>query len=192
MTRVVLIGDSIRMGYEPVVGRALSGRAEVWGPAENGRDTPNVLAHLDDWVISRRPDVVHVNAGLHDIKRPRDGSGVVVPVERYRENLDLIFRRLAEETGATLVWATTTPVNEEWHHERKGFDRRERDVEEYNRVSLELARAHGLAVNDLFALVTEAGRDGLLVPDGAHFNEEGCRLLGTAVAKAAMDTVRSA
>ena len=47
---IVLIGDSIRMGYQDHVASELAGRAEVWVPEENGGDSRNVLAHLDQWV----------------------------------------------------------------------------------------------------------------------------------------------
>lgn len=40
---IVLIGDSIRMGYEPVVRAALAGRATVWGPETNGGHTVNAF-----------------------------------------------------------------------------------------------------------------------------------------------------
>ncbi|HEY66459.1 MAG TPA: hypothetical protein G4O02_18060 [Caldilineae bacterium] len=43
---VVLIGDSIRMGYEPFVWEMLQGVADVWGPEENGGTSQNVLDHL--------------------------------------------------------------------------------------------------------------------------------------------------
>ena len=36
MKAVILIGDSIRMGYQETVREQLGGRAGVWGPAENG------------------------------------------------------------------------------------------------------------------------------------------------------------
>ena len=69
LSLVVLIGDSIRMGYQDHVVSQLAGRAEVWAPEENGGDSRNVLAHLDQWVFVRQPDLVHVNCGLHDLKR---------------------------------------------------------------------------------------------------------------------------
>ena len=37
MKQVLLLGDSIRMLYQPVVGEKLSDIAEVSGPEENGR-----------------------------------------------------------------------------------------------------------------------------------------------------------
>ena len=182
MKQVVLIGDSIRMGYQPVVVAALRGVAEVWGPKANGGDSSNVLAHLDEWAIERKPDIVHANAGLHDIKRPFGAKQNQVPIERYRENLEAVFRRVTEETEAILIWAKTTPVNERWHHQRKGFDRFEADVEAYNGVALDLARAMGVPLDDLTRAALEAGRDTVLNEDGVHFTPRGYNLLGKAVA----------
>src|SRR5262245_50346095 len=69
--KVVLIGDSIRIGYAPRVVERLAGKAAVVSLPDNGGDSGNVLAHLDDWVIREQPDVVHLNCGLHDLKRSR-------------------------------------------------------------------------------------------------------------------------
>ena len=77
----------------------------------------------------------------------------------------------------------TTPVNEIWHHERKGFDRLEADVAAYNAVALKVADDFAIPVNDLFGIITGAGRDSCLTPDGVHFTPEGCALLGKAVAE---------
>jgi len=182
MKQVVLIGDSIRMGYQPVAEAGLRGLAAVWGPRDNGGDSGNVLAHLDEWVVSRQPDIVHLNAGLHDIKRPFGARRNQVPIDQYRANLEAIFRRIGEETEAVLIWAKTTPVNQAWHHERKGFDRFEADVEAYNGVAVGLARAMAVPVNDLPRAVLDAGRDTVLAPDGVHFTPRGYNLLGKAVA----------
>ena len=82
----------------------------------------------------------------------------------------------------TVVWASTTPVNQEWHHKNKQFDRFETDVAAYNTVAADIARELGIIINDLFAAVTCAGRDDLLLPDGVHFKPEGYALLGKRVA----------
>src|SRR5271167_2117354 len=71
LPRVVLVGDSIRLGYAPRVAQRLSGKAVVISPAENGGDSANVLAHLDEWVLRQKPNVVHLNCGLHDLKRSK-------------------------------------------------------------------------------------------------------------------------
>ena len=67
--KVILIGDSIRMGYQEVVWHELSDIADVWAPMENGGNSENVLNHMETWVLSRTPDIVHLNCGLHDIKK---------------------------------------------------------------------------------------------------------------------------
>ena len=48
MKRIVLIGDSIRMGYQEKVHEQLADWADVWAPEENGGDSEKVLAHLDE------------------------------------------------------------------------------------------------------------------------------------------------
>lgn len=184
MARVILIGDSIRMGYESVVRRELGGLAEVWAPEENGGNSRNVLAHLDEWALARSPDVVHINCGLHDLRREFGSPAHAVPLDEYEANLREILGRLQRETRAILIWATTTPVNEAWHHARKEFDRFEADVRAYNEAAARVTQALGIAADDLYGVVTGAGRDNLLLPDGVHFSTEGYEVLGQAVARA--------
>jgi lysophospholipase L1-like esterase len=178
---VVLIGDSIRMGYQPVVQRALPGQTDVWAPTENGGTSANVLAHLDEWVLYRDPDVVHLNCGLHDLKTEFGASTTAVPLDAYGTNLEAIFSQITKRTSAKMIWASTTPVNERWHHEIKTFDRFEADVLAYNQRAVEIATRFGVTVNDLYRLVMDAGRDAYLAQDGVHFTPEGYTLLGTAV-----------
>ena len=68
LPKVVLVGDSIRMGYAPLVAKRLDGKAIVVSAKPNGEDSSNVLRNLDEWVIKEHPDIVHINAGLHDLK----------------------------------------------------------------------------------------------------------------------------
>jgi lysophospholipase L1-like esterase len=184
MQTVILVGDSIRMGYQTVARIDLHGAAELWAPEQNGGTSTSVLHHLYEWVISRTPDVVHINAGLHDIKRPFGSTQWAVPLPRYQHNVETILRRLIEETDATVIWAMTTPVNHDWHHVVKGFDRFEADVVTCNRAAAEVAAELGVRTNDLFSAVMDAGRDRLLREDGVHFTDEGSELLGHRVAGA--------
>jgi lysophospholipase L1-like esterase len=184
VNKVILIGDSIRMGYQEIVQQELANEADVWAPTENGGTSQNVLAHLDEWVLARDPDIVHLNCGLHDLRRAFGETTPSVPIAEYRANLEEIFRRILGHTSARLIWATTTPVNEEWHHARKGFDRFEADVTAYNRESQAIAARFGVTVDDLFQTVVQAGRDEYLQPDGVHFTQPGYVLLGQAVAAA--------
>ena len=179
---VVLIGDSIRMGYQDHVASQLAGRAEVWAPEPNGGDSRNVLAHLDQWALARQPDLVHVNCGLHDLKRAF-GAESAVPLAEYERNVRQILERLQRELDGAVVWAATTPVDETWHHQNKGFDRLEADVEAYNAAASAVAADLGVPIDDLFAVVEGEGKARLLTQDGVHFTAEGSQLLGRVVAE---------
>jgi lysophospholipase L1-like esterase len=187
MPAVVLIGDSIRMGYQDTVRRELAGAAQVWAPEENGAHTVNVLVHLVPWVFARKPDLVHVGAGLHDLKTVAFGEREnLVPLEGYRRNVRLILRLVRERAGAQVIWATTTPVQEAKHNAAhanwKDFQRYAADVAAYNEAARAVCGELGVPVNDLYAVATEAGLERVQAPDGVHFTAEGYALLGRAVA----------
>src|SRR6187399_2632783 len=59
--KIVLIGDSIRLGYAPEVAKKLEGKAIVVGPKANGGDSGNVLKNLNEWAVKEQPDIVHFN-----------------------------------------------------------------------------------------------------------------------------------
>ena len=181
MRKVVLIGDSIRMGYEPIVREILSGSTEVWGAKENGGDSRRVLARLDEWVIGNPADVVHFNCGLHDLKVTEDGSHQV-PIDEYRKNLKDIIERLQTETDAKLIWATITPVIDERHAREKEFIRRQADVETFNQAALEIVNKAELIVNDLHGIIESNGVETCISRDGVHMTEHGSRVLAEAVA----------
>ena len=49
MKKIILIGDSIRLGYDKYVKEALSGVAEVYYPDENCRFAEYVLRYAHTW-----------------------------------------------------------------------------------------------------------------------------------------------
>lgn len=59
----------------------------------------------------------------------------------------------------------------------------EEDVRVYNRAVAQVAVELDVPVHDLYGVIDAAGRDRLLKPDGVHFSDEGCALLGSAVAR---------
>lgn len=179
---VVLVGDSIRMGYQATVIDALADVAEIWVPEANGGDSRNVLAHLDEWILARRPQVVHINCGLHDLKRDFAEGQFQVPLEEYARNVRQILARLQSESNAKVQWATTTPVDEKLHHKNKDFDRFEADVDAYNAVAEAICGELGVPVDDLYAVIEQSGKNKLIKEDGVHFVEEGSAVLGRAVA----------
>lgn len=180
---VALVGDSIRLFSEPFVRRCLPSRFKLRSPAENCKSSRNVAARIREWVRPATADVVLVNCGLHDIRHDPGQCRPVTSPEDYVANLQHVFAYLAA-TGASVIWATSTPIRESMH---AGIDSprwyRE-DLVAYNRLSVELALGFGFGVNDLYGRLTEAAAERLLMPDGVHFNHVGNALIGKHVAAA--------
>ncbi len=181
LPKVVLVGDSIRLGYAPLVAKRLAGKAVVISPTPNGEDTANVLRNLDEWVIRERPAVVHINAGLHDLK-VKDKT-YQVPLAEYEKNLETILKRIQQGTKAKIIFATTTPIIDDRHARRKaGFDRFEADVQKYNVAAASVMKRTGVPVTDLHKLVEDGGKEKLLLADGTHYTQEGYEMLAGVVA----------
>jgi len=180
MQKIILGGDSIRMYYQPLVTEKLRGEFEVREPQDNWGTSENVLANLDEWAIRQTADIIHINCGLHDLALKEDGAPRV-PVEAYETNVRSILSRLKQETSSRIIWATTTPVIDEWHRRVKSFERREEDVLRYNVVATRVAEECGIEIDDLHAVIASAGPEKCLMPDGVHTNEFGNELLARAV-----------
>ena len=183
--RVLLIGDSIRMFYQEEVISQLGEGYEVYSPKENCRFSSYVLNSLRFWLDEfPTPDIIHFNAGLWDsaILYPEDGCFVGLP--EYVKNMRAILREL-KKTGAKIVFATTTPVSDE-KAELSGPippAHKNSDIGTYNRAVLEMLDRDEVAVNDLFALMYPE-KEKYLSEDMIHPNEDGVKLLGTAVSDA--------
>ena len=178
------------MGYEPFVRDALAGQAEVWGPPTNGSHTVNVLINLHAWVLNRHADVVHINAGLHDLKTVvYDGRANVVPVEHYARNVEVMLQTIRRHVpAAKLIWALTTPVHDDRAHaahaNAKDFDRFDSDVRRYNDAARTICEPLDIRINDLYSVVCSAGLERVLRDDGVHYTQDGYQLLAKKVSQA--------
>lgn len=179
LPRVLLIGDSISIGYTPAVREMLAGVANVHRIPDNGGPTRRGLAQLDAWLGTGRWDVIHFNFGLHDIKLDEADKLRTAP-EDYPQNLRKIIRRL-RATGARLVFATSTPVPGKL--KTTGPRRRTADLIACNAAARDVMTAEKIPVNDLYAVAFPRIAE-LQLPIDVHFNEQGCRVLGEAVAQA--------
>jgi lysophospholipase L1-like esterase len=178
---VTMVGDSIRLFSEPFVRNCLPAKFKVHSPVLNCKSSRNVAETIRYWVKPSTADIVHINCGLHDIRHDPGQTRPVSTREEYLANLRLAFTYLAT-TGASVIWATTTPVAEAMHGGIDSPRWYQADVVAYNRLSVELAVDFGFRINDLHGLLTEI--EGLMLPDGVHFNSAGNRLIGKHVAAA--------
>lgn len=196
LKRVLLIGDSIRMrrsngtGYGMHVYRRLLGKVNLTHIPHNCGATAAVQDNLLDW-LSCKPDIVHINAGLHDLsiisKDVPEAAGRT-SIKDYQDNLRAIFRTMIDRSIA-VIWAFNTPVDDEWHLTDRYSYRRNSDVIAYNEASREVAGEFGIPVNDLYTPLFEAGVRTVLVPDGVHINHKGAAIAGKCVADAILAIV---
>ena len=153
MKKIILIGDSIRMGYDKYVKDALEDEAEVFYPPENCRFAQYVLRTVCDWQNDGKwgsdADLVHWNAGLWDTLRLY-GDDPLTPPEMYGIMIKRIDKRLRLLfPNAKMVFATSTRVQE--HRYGKNFKRYNKDIEEYNRIAVEALKDTDTVINDLYS-----------------------------------------
>lgn len=186
LPRVLLIGDSISIGYTVPVRELLRGKANVLRIPVNGGPTPKGLAMLGEWLGGGKWDVVHFNWGLHDIKRVRGGKTDLradwqVDPETYRANLETLAGML-KDSGARLIWAATTPVPEGAAGRVKG------DEVRANAIAAGVMEKLGITVNDLHGHVLPVLGENQR-PANVHFTAAGSAFLAEKVAAAILDVL---
>lgn len=173
LKRVLLIGDSISIGYTDPVRKQLEGKANVHRIPTNGGPTTNGVKHLKKWLGHSKWDVIHFNFGLHDIKVMEDGK-VQVSLEQYEKNLREIVKQL-KATKAKLIFATTTPVVE-------GTPlRKDSDTLAYNAVAKKVMEENEVAIDDLYEFSLPKLKE-IQMPQNVHFTDQGSAVLAEQVA----------
>lgn len=167
LPRVLLIGDSVSRGYTQAVRKALAGKVNVHRAPANCGPTATGLKKLDVWLGDGQWDLIHFNFGIHDRN---------TPLPDYTGRLDQLVDRL-QETGAKVVWATTTPIPDLPEKKQSAAS-----IIERNAAAAEVMKKHGVAIDDLFTAITPH-LAALQNPDDVHFNAKGYDFLGRQVAQ---------
>jgi acyl-CoA thioesterase-1 len=175
LPRVLLIGDSISIGYTAPVQQLLAGKARVYRIPGNGGPTTNGLAKLDQWLAAEKWDLIHFNFGLHDLKIVDDGSRQV-PLRQYETNLREISKKLMA-SAPRVIWASTTPVP----RGKLGPPRNSSDVPLYNEAAARVMSDLGIPTNDLYAFMLPRMAE-LQLPQNVHFTSAGYEELAKQVA----------
>lgn len=177
LPRILLIGDSISIGYTVPVRKLLRDKANVHRVLDNTRYASYGLKNLDKWLKGKPWDVIHFNWGLWDIcyRNPeaktqghRDkGNGIITATpEDYRKTLEKIVQAL-KKTNAKLIWCATTPVPEGEIGRIKG------DEIKYNLIAMKIMRKNNIAINDLHAYILPR-HDKIKAKKGdVHFSPKG-------------------
>jgi lysophospholipase L1-like esterase len=193
LPHVLILGDSISVGYTRDVRKMLEGKANVFRPMQaNGKNPDNCgdttigLAKIDQWLGDKRWDVIHFNWGLWDLcyrnpavkknsgKDKVNGKVSTTPAD-YEKQLEELVARL-KKTGAKLIWASTTLVPDGEPGRFVGDDAK------YNAVAAKVMERHGITVNDLHALTRTFAPEFFVRPGDVHFTPQGSKRLGEQVA----------
>lgn len=169
MKKILLLGDSIRMGYDHYVRERMANVAEVYFPNINCGYTTMMLRSLHSWTDALKlyeVDAVHFNAGLWDTVRVY-GDGTLLRPETYADNLERIAERIHFLFPDTkVIFATSTPVQEDGYIE--AFETRyNRDVEAFNQIACDVLPKHGVIINDLYGLMRDIPTE--YYSDQTHF-----------------------
>ncbi len=175
LPRVLLIGDSISMGYTLPTRELLKGQANVHRIPANGGPTTRGLASIDSWLGDKKWDVIHFNWGIHDL-RHIEGKRQVEP-EEYESNLRKLVGRL-KSTNAKLIWASITPIPQGKLEPYRTFG----DESEYNAIAARVMTENGIRINDLHSYVRPKFEE-LQRPNDLHFKPEGSEFLAKQVAE---------
>lgn len=177
LPRVLLIGDSISIGYTLPTRELLKGKANVHRPPTNCSSTGFGLSQLTSWLGDKKWDVIHFNFGLHDAKLPPEGVRHAPP-DVYEKNLRALVKQM-KTSGAKLIFATTTPVP------NGGYlspTRRFGSVDEYNAIARKVMTENGVGIDDLNT-VAKPMMEKHGNPKDVHFAPEGYIVLAKAVSE---------
>jgi len=163
LPHVLLIGDSIVMGYGPVVEKQLTGKAYVARICTSQFiSDPMLLSQLKLFLGQMKFDVIHFNNGLH---------GASYSQAQYRAAFPAFLAAIQESAPqAKLIWATTTT------YIRDGKPELNEQVKARNAIAHKCIEQAGIAEDDLFSLISPHPE--LHDAGGIHYKPEGYDLLG--------------
>ncbi len=185
MPRILIIGDSISIGYTPYVQEMFQGRAEVVHHKGNAQHTGTGLEKIDEWLGNESWDLIHFNWGLWDLcyrhpesknqgHRDKERGTLTTPLDVYESNLEKLVTRL-KKTNAILIWANTSYIPE------GELGRIQGDELKYNAAAARAMARHEIPVNDIRSLTASFASDRFKAPGDVHYTPEGYQQIGIQV-----------
>ena len=187
LPNVLIIGDSISIGYTVEVRKRLKGKADVFRIPTNGRYSAYGLEHLNNWLGKKKWDLIHFNWGLWDLcyrkpskqkvgERDKLNGKLTATPKKYKKNIKKIVKRL-KKTKAKLIWANTTPVPKFENSRKKN------DAKKYNSIAISIMKSNKIRINDLHKHAKRKIKKIQKAKGDVHFNQQGYAYLAQKVAK---------
>jgi len=179
LPRVLIIGDSISIGYTPRVRKLLRGKANVHRPKTNCRWSAFGDENILKWIGDEKWDLIHFNFGLWDWYGWKQDKKATP--QSYAKSLEGIVNKL-RPSGAKLVFAMTTPpcIGPE---KKVQFMVSDEQAEEFNRSAQAVMKKHGVVINDLYSAIGQGRAKYQLGENDVHYNDAGRDLLAAQVSK---------
>ena len=179
LPRVLLIGDSISIGYTARVRKLLADKANVHRPKTNCRWSAFGDENVEEWMGDGKWDVIHFNFGLWDWYGWKQETKATP--ESYAKNLNSIVNKL-KKSKAKLIFGMTTPpcIGKE---RSASIVVSEAQAKQFNDAARKVMKAQGVQVNDLYAAIGDARPQYQLAEIDVHYNDAGKDLLAAHVAE---------
>ena len=186
-TKILIIGDSISIGYTPFVKESLNDVAIVKHNPGNAQHTGTGLTKLNEWIGDEQWDIVQFNWGLWDLcyrhpdskvqgTKDKINGTVTFSVEEYEENLTEIVKQL-KRTGAKLIFVTTSYVPDGEAGRFAGDDLR------YNEAAKRVMKQNNILVNDIYSASKKIHSKHRKAAGDVHYTKEGYKLLSKKIMK---------
>ena len=193
LPHVLIIGDSISIGYTLPTRALLQGKVNLHRIPTNGGPTIKGLTEIDKWLGKRKWDLIHFNWGLHDLKYmgkdgtnlvPKEKGGVVqVPLADYEKNLEKLVVRM-KKSAKQLVWRNTTPIPSGSRARYVG------DSIKYNQAAARVMKKLKIPTLDLFNPSMKNMKEWMKKAD-VHYYPNGSQSLAEIVAKDILKRLKS-
>lgn len=179
LPRVLIVGDSISIGYTPRVRRLLDHTANVHRPTTNCRWSAFGVEQVAAWVGESKWDVIHFNFGLWDWYGWSQEDKATP--ESYAKSLESIVVQL-KKTDAELIFALTTPPCVGPERKVKIVITEQR-AQEFNNAAIAVMKKHGVQINDLYAAIGKNRAKYQRGENDVHYTDQGRDVLADRVAR---------
>lgn len=180
--KVLIIGDSISMGYTPFLKKEFKNKARISRIPGNGQHTKTGLNKLDRWLGQNEWDIIQFNWGLWDLYYYKTDSfgkqlldtlnGTITHSSiEYAENLEMLVNQLKTKTNAKLIFITTTYVP------NKNPGIQEKDVILFNERAKEIMTQHQIQIIDLYEPSKSIHKNFGVHENDIHYTKEGYKKL---------------
>lgn len=176
--KILIIGDSISIGYTPFVKNHFADSAIVKHNPGNAQHTGTGLKKIQEWIGDEDWDIIQFNWGLWDLcyrhadskvqgNRDKQNGKITFSLEDYEKNLEAIVQEIKRTSDARLIFVTTSYVPED------EAGRYKKDAQKYNKVAKRIMKKYNVTVNDIYkeskSIHTKFGKG----TDDVHYFEQG-------------------